>query len=86
MDILEALADETPPSGRRTCKIGRWLDTIPPDIDGYEKLVAAINVADVTNPDYRTLQQATRIASKLGLSTVYTTIGNHRAGRCRCFD
>ncbi len=87
MDILEALANEAQPrTSTGKCKVQRLLDAIDPATPGFDDLVATVETTDPQDPAYRTLQQTARVLSRLGLATTYLTIGNHRAGRCRCGD
>ena len=85
MDILEALADAAPPAATSACKIQRWLDTIPANTPGLADLVATISSTDPTDPAYRTQQQTASVLKRLGLSTTYLAVGNHRGKRCGCF-
>ncbi len=84
MDILNALAStETPKTGRR-CKIGRWLDEIPDETPGKAELVATLQERDRMSPDWRPLDQLDALLIRLNVQTSNKTIGDHRAGRCRC--
>jgi hypothetical protein len=72
-DILAALAEEAPaPSADGKCKVKRWLDALDPDRPGREALIEAV--------------ETTYDLKRLGLSTTYLAVGDHRAGRCRCGD
>lgn len=88
MDILEALAEETPaPSALGKCKIQRWLDGLDDDRPGRGLLIATVETPfDPKDRDTRTLQQVARVLNRLGLSTTYLAVGNHRARRCKCGD
>jgi hypothetical protein len=87
VDILEALASEAPPSLTGTCKIQRWLDALEPDRPGRIELIAAVEAPyDPKDESTRTLQQIARVLNRLGLHTTYLSVGNHRAGRCKCGD
>lgn len=85
MDILTALSDEASPTGvTRPCKIQRWLDSIADDTPGKADLVATLTTTDPNAADYRTLDGLDRLLMRLGLTTSVKTIGEHRAGICRC--
>jgi hypothetical protein len=87
-DILAALAEEAPaPSADGKCKVKRWLDALDPDRPGREALIEAVETTyDPEDPGTKTLLQTARVLKRLGLSTTYLAVGDHRAGRCRCGD
>lgn len=88
LDILAAL-EASPPSrsANRRCKIQAWLDDeVPADAAGREQLLATIETTDPKSPDYRTIDDALRVLSRLGLHTSDATLSLHRRRKCRCFD
>ena len=84
IDILGALTNETSPTSHRKCRIQRWLDNIPDNTPGKPELVATFATPDPNDPNYRQLDALDRVTQRLGLATSIKTIGDHRAGRCRC--
>lgn len=84
MDILAALQENPRPSGVLRCKLGRWLDEIPDDTPGKDALVATLTTTDPKAEDYRPTDRLDALLIQLGLNTSGKTIGDHRAGRCRC--
>lgn len=86
IDILEALAAEAPAPSSRKCRIQRWLDDIPADTPGLDKLVATITTTDPKAEAYRTVDKIDKVLFRLGFETSSKTIADHRAERCRCFQ
>lgn len=84
MDILEALAATPNAASTRKCKVQRWLDDIPEDQPGKAELVSTVITTDPKDEGYRTLEQVEKLVFRLGLATSIKSIGDHRAGRCRC--
>lgn len=86
MDILAAL-EQVPPvqEGKRTCLVQRWLNSINDTTPGKPQLVATFTTANTHDEHYRTLDQLTQLASRLGLETSGESIGRHRGKRCRCY-
>ena len=84
MDILAALESTGRPSTGYRCKVGRFLDDIPDDQAGKAELAAILETPDRNHPDWRPEHQIDALLIRLGHPTSLKTIGEHRAGRCRC--
>jgi len=80
VDILTALGDEASGRTTRPCKIQRWLDGIPDETPGKAELAATFSDP---SPTVGALPTA-RHPRPTGPETSVKTIGDHRAGRCRC--
>lgn len=85
LDILAALDATAAGPSTLACRVQRFLDNIPADTPGRDRLDAALTTVDSSSPDWRTLEQLDVILVRLGLNTSNKTIGNHRNRRCRCF-
>jgi hypothetical protein len=84
LDILAALRDETNATATHRCVVQRWLDSIPEDAPGKADLVATFSEADRKSEHYRQLDALDRLSQRLGFASSIKSIGDHRAGRCRC--
>lgn len=85
LDILTALTDAPSPVGlSEPCKVQRWLNDIADDTPGKDELAATLSTTDPRAKHYRPLDALDRLTRRLGLVTSIKTLGDHRAGRCRC--
>jgi hypothetical protein len=85
IDILAALTDEAANVNlARPCRIQRWLDGIADETPGKAELAATLTTTDPKSEHYRPLDVLDRLTHRLGLITSVKTLGDHRAGRCRC--
>ena len=90
MDILEALAGQSPARASGKCKIGRWLDEEVADHPDRGVLVAAIETRRPRSgkpPEgYLPVENAIQAVWRLGLEVSDKTFAEHRRRTCRCFD
>lgn len=84
LNILEEI-EALPVRGDDKCKIARWLDTLPPDTEGLDRLVSIIETTDPHAEGYRPLDVTLGLLRRLGLSTSDKTLGQHRRHDCRCY-
>lgn len=84
LNILDALTGEAATAGALKCKLQRWLDNIPDETPGKTELAATFATTNPADPNYRPLDALDRVARRLNFHTSIKTIGDHRAGRCRC--
>jgi hypothetical protein len=86
-DITAALDDALAARGSSRCSLGRFLDSIPEDTEGRDRLIRLVETPfDRTgNSDTRS---ATRMASalcKLGFKTTQSPVLDHRNHDCACY-
>jgi hypothetical protein len=89
VDILEALAGETPAQASGKCKIGRWLDEAVADHPNRDALVAAIETrkprGEKAPKGYLPIENALQALRRLRLDVSDKTLATHRRRACRCF-
>jgi hypothetical protein len=86
-DILAALEDATAARGNSRCSLARFLDTIPEDTDGRDRLIQLVETPhDRTgNSDTRSAIRMANALCKLGFKTTQNPVLDHRNRDCACY-
>ena len=77
---IEAALSAGPQQGHSRCKLGNFLNDIPPETRNLQRLLDA-----VADPKEYPAARLRLSLSALGLHVGQDLIRDHRAGRCNCF-
>ena len=86
MNIEEAIQAGTQAVSGSSCRLGRWVEQIPPETPGVSVLARILVTTNRDDPHWRTLEQIDAILRRLGLTVSNKTVANHRNKVCRCFQ
>lgn len=86
-DILSALEDPTAERGNSRCNLGRFLDSIPADTEGRDRLIHLVETQHDRsgNSDTRSAMRIATALCKLGFKTTQNPVLDHRNRDCACY-
>lgn len=86
-DILAALSDNDAQRGSRRCNIGQFLDSIPEDTEGRDRLIELVETThDRTgHSDTFSAERMAVVLTKLGYETSSNPVLDHRKRICACY-